>query len=86
MHQTRTHGIISINIRFGEILLVIQNRDGGDTLEAFLRAPGGVFNLLLAYEASPNEPADAEKIIKRLLTSGWLYEVDSELRITDPAT
>jgi hypothetical protein len=35
---------MSANTRFGEIFLVIQNRDGGDTLEAFLRELGGVFN------------------------------------------
>jgi hypothetical protein len=64
--------------------LVIQNRDGGDTLEAFLRELGGVFNQLLPYEVAPNGPADAEKIIKYQLNSGWLYEVDGELRIIDP--
>lgn len=40
--------------------------------------------LLLAHERFPNEPADAEYAIERLLNSGWLYEVDRELRITDP--
>lgn len=41
-------------------------------------------DLLLAREAFPNEPADAEYAIERLLNSGWLYEVDNELRIIDP--
>jgi hypothetical protein len=41
-------------------------------------------DLLLAHEAFPNEAADAEYAIERLLNSGWLYEVDGELRITDP--
>jgi len=40
--------------------------------------------LLLAHEAFPNEPGDAEYAVDRLLNSGWLYEVDGELRITDP--
>ncbi|MDS0280379.1 hypothetical protein NDI85_21570 [Halomicroarcula sp. S1AR25-4] len=41
-------------------------------------------DLLLADEDFPNEPADAEYAIERLLDSGWLYAVDGELRITDP--
>lgn len=40
-------------------------------------------DLLLAHEALPNEAGDAEYAIERLLNSGWLYEVDGELRITD---
>jgi hypothetical protein len=40
-------------------------------------------DLLLAHEAFPNEPADAEYAIERLLNFGWLYEVDGDLRITD---
>jgi len=47
-------------------------------------AEGFSHDLLLAYEAFPNEAADAEYAIERLLNSGWLYEVDGELRITDP--
>ena len=43
-----------------------------------------VQNLLLGDEDFPDEPADAEYAIDRLLDSGWLYEVDGELRITDP--
>jgi hypothetical protein len=42
------------------------------------------YDLLVAHEAFPNEAADAEYAIERLLNSGWLYEVDGELRITDP--
>ncbi|WP_049934629.1 hypothetical protein [Haloplanus natans] len=41
-------------------------------------------DLLLAAEDFPDETADAEYVIERLLNSGWLYEVDGELRITDP--
>jgi hypothetical protein len=41
-------------------------------------------NLLLSDDTFPDEPADAEYAIERLLDSGWLYEVDGELRITDP--
>lgn len=38
---------------------------------------------LLAHEAFPDEPADAEYALERLLNVGWLYAVDDELRITD---
>jgi hypothetical protein len=41
-------------------------------------------NPLLGAETFPDEPADAEYAIERLLDSGWLYAVDGELRITDP--
>ncbi|MFD1571263.1 hypothetical protein [Halorubrum laminariae] len=41
-------------------------------------------DLLLGAETFPDESADAEYAIERLLDSGWLYEVDGELRITDP--
>jgi hypothetical protein len=40
-------------------------------------------NRLLAHDAFPTEPADAEYAIERLLDSGWLYEVDATLRVTD---
>jgi|APHM01.1.fsa_nt_gi hypothetical protein len=39
---------------------------------------------LLAHGEFPNDPADAEYAIDRLLNSKWLYEVDGSLRITDP--
>lgn len=39
--------------------------------------------LLLADTAFSDESADAEYAIERLLSTGWLYEVDGELRITD---
>jgi hypothetical protein len=39
--------------------------------------------LLLAHTEFSDEPADAKYAIERLLSSGWLYEVDDELRITD---
>lgn len=41
-------------------------------------------DLLLTHEDFPDEPADTEYAIERLVNSGWLYEVDGELRITDP--
>lgn len=31
------------------------------------------------------EPADAEHAIKRLLERGYLYQVDTDLRVTTPA-
>lgn len=40
-------------------------------------------DLLLGHDAFPTEPADAEYAIERLLNTGWLYEVDGELRVTD---
>jgi hypothetical protein len=41
-------------------------------------------DLLLAHDEFPDEPADAKYAIKHLLNYGWLYEVEDELRITDP--
>jgi hypothetical protein len=40
--------------------------------------------LLLEHGEFSDEPTDAEYAIERLLKTGWLYEVDGELRITDP--
>jgi hypothetical protein len=39
--------------------------------------------LLLAHDDFSEDAADAEYAIKRLLSRGWLYEVEGELRITD---
>jgi hypothetical protein len=39
--------------------------------------------LLVAHEDFSEDAADAEYAIDRLLSRGWLYEVDGELRITD---
>lgn len=39
---------------------------------------------LLAHREFPDEPSDAEYAIDHLLNSGWLYEVNGSLRITDP--
>lgn len=39
--------------------------------------------LLIAHEEFSEDAADAEYAIERLLSRGWLYEVDGELRITD---
>ena len=42
-----------------------------------------VQELLVAHEDFSEDTADAEYAIERLLSRGWLYEVDGELRITD---
>lgn len=42
------------------------------------------YEILLADDDFEDEPADAKYAVKRLLERGWLYEVDDELRITDP--
>lgn len=39
--------------------------------------------LLLADGEFPDEPADCDYAIDRLLQRGWLYEVDGLLRKTD---
>ena len=39
--------------------------------------------LLVTHEDFSEDAADAEYAIDRLLSRGWLYEVDGELRITD---
>jgi hypothetical protein len=39
---------------------------------------------LLTHDTFPSEPADAEYAVERLLDSGWFYEVDGSLRVTDP--
>lgn len=40
--------------------------------------------LLVGHGDFPDESEDAGYVIDRLLNSGWLYEVNDELRITDP--
>lgn len=40
--------------------------------------------LLRAQEEFPADQADTEYAIEQLLDNGWLYEVEGELRITDP--
>jgi hypothetical protein len=40
--------------------------------------------LLLVQQSFPDEPADAQYAIERLLNYGWLYEAEGKLRITDP--
>jgi len=42
------------------------------------------YDRLLAHDSFPSKPADAEYAIERLLDSGWFYEVDGSLRVTDP--
>ena len=60
-----------------EILVAeIQESDGG-------LSQAEAQNRLLDHDAFPAEPADAEYAIERLLDSGWLYEVDTSLRVTD---
>jgi hypothetical protein len=39
--------------------------------------------LLVGHDDFSEDAADAEYAIDRLLSRGWLYEVDGELRITD---
>jgi hypothetical protein len=39
--------------------------------------------LLVANEEFSEDATDADYAIDRLLSRGWLYEVDGELRITD---
>ena len=39
---------------------------------------------LLGHGDFPEETADAEYAIEQLLNYGWFYEVEGELRITDP--
>jgi len=60
-----------------EILVAeIQESDGG-------LSQAEAQNRLLDHDAFPDESADAEYAIERLLDSGWLYEVDTSLRVTD---
>ena len=60
-----------------EILLTESNSCQGDI------SRDQAHGLLLAHAEFSDEPADAEYAIERLLSTGWLYEVDGELRITD---
>lgn len=39
---------------------------------------------LVDHDDFPNEAADATHAVDRLLDTGWLYEVNDELRVTDP--
>ena len=55
----------------------IEDREGGLSQEQ-------AHNRLLAHNTFPSEPADAEYAIERLLDSGWFYEVDGSLRVTNP--
>lgn len=52
-------------------------REGGITRER-------AYELLLADAEFEDEPADATYAVRYLLTRGWLYEVDDELRVTEP--
>lgn len=40
--------------------------------------------VLVGHDSFPDDRDDATYAIDRLLDTGWLYEVDDELRITDP--
>lgn len=42
------------------------------------------YELLLEHEDVASDPADAKYVVRVLLERGWLYEVDDDLRITDP--
>jgi hypothetical protein len=61
-----------------ELLLAESNTRQGDI------SHDQAHGLLLAHTEFSDEPADAEYAIERLLSTGWLYEVDGELRITVP--
>lgn len=39
--------------------------------------------VLLAHEDFPDETADADYAIERLRLRGWVYELGSDIRITD---
>jgi hypothetical protein len=39
--------------------------------------------VLLAHDRFPDDLTDAEYAIDRLLNSGWIYEVNDHLRVTD---
>ena len=52
-----------------------------DTTDGISRARAQ--ELLVAHENFSEDTADAEYAIERLLSRGWLYEVEGELRITD---
>lgn len=39
--------------------------------------------LLINHDDFPNEKSDAIHAINRLLNTGWLYEVNDELYVTD---
>lgn len=40
--------------------------------------------VLLARDEFADEPDDIEYAIERLLARGWFYEVQGDLRVTDP--
>jgi len=42
------------------------------------------YDVLIHAETFPDEPADAEYAIERLLNRGYFYEVDDYLRVTEP--
>ncbi|ADB63597.1 hypothetical protein Htur_4836 (plasmid) [Haloterrigena turkmenica DSM 5511] len=46
---------------------------------------GQAVDLLCASETLELERADTEHAIKRLIDRGYLYQVDTELRVTTPA-
>ena len=52
-----------------------------DTTDGIPRARAE--ELLVAHEDFTEDAADAEYAIERLLSRGWLYEVDGKLPITD---
>lgn len=42
------------------------------------------YDLLLDHETFSDERDDAKFAVEQLLNRGWLYEVEGELRLTDP--
>ena len=43
-------------------------------------------NVLIHAQEFPDQPGDAEYAISRLLNRGYFYEVDGDLRVTEPDT
>ncbi len=44
------------------------------------------YELLLNAEEFPDEPMDAEYAVDRLLNRGYFYQVEGDLRVTEPDT
>lgn len=55
----------------------ISEREGGVPLDEALE-------ILSHQDQFSSNGTDAKYAIERLLETGWLYEVDGELRVTDP--
>lgn len=67
-------------IEQGYRILSARIADAGD--EGFSRDQA--IRELRSHEEFPDSSADAEYAIDQLLNSGWFYEVQGDLRVTDP--